>query len=34
VALFLRDQGYEAYAIEGGLEAWKDAGYPVGEKEA
>jgi rhodanese-related sulfurtransferase len=33
VALFLRNQGYQAYAIKGGLEAWHEAGYPVEEKE-
>jgi rhodanese-related sulfurtransferase len=33
VALFLRKQGYQAYAIQGGLEAWREAGYPVEEKE-
>jgi rhodanese-related sulfurtransferase len=34
VALFLRKQGYQAFAIEGGLDAWNDAGFPVEEKEA
>jgi rhodanese-related sulfurtransferase len=33
VAFFLRKQGYEAYAIRGGLEAWREAGYPLEEKE-
>jgi len=33
VALFLRKQGYQAYAIQGGLEAWREAGYPVEGKE-
>jgi rhodanese-related sulfurtransferase len=28
-ALFLRNQGYEAWALEGGLEAWISAGYPT-----
>jgi rhodanese-related sulfurtransferase len=28
-ALFLRKQGYEAWALEGGLEAWIEAGYPT-----
>jgi rhodanese-related sulfurtransferase len=32
VAYFLRKQGYEAYAIEGGLLEWREAGYPVHEK--
>jgi rhodanese-related sulfurtransferase len=33
VALYLRKQGYDAYAIRGGLEAWRDAGFPTEEKE-
>lgn len=33
VAYFLRKQGYDAYAIEGGLPAWREAGYPVREKD-
>jgi len=33
VALFLRKQGYEAHAITGGLDAWREAGYPAEEKE-
>lgn len=33
MALFLRKQGYQAYAIQGGLEAWYEAGYPVEDKE-
>lgn len=33
VAYFLRKQGYDAYAIEGGLPAWKEMGYPLQEKE-
>jgi rhodanese-related sulfurtransferase len=33
VAYFLRKQEYSAYAIEGGLPAWRQAGYPVQEKE-
>jgi rhodanese-related sulfurtransferase len=28
-ALFLRNQDYEAWALEGGLEAWINAGYPT-----
>jgi rhodanese-related sulfurtransferase len=28
-ALFLRDEGFEAWALEGGLDAWIDAGYPT-----
>jgi len=34
VALFLRKQGYEAFALRGGYQAWKEAGYPVQPKEA
>lgn len=34
MAFFLRKQGYEAYAIKGGFYAWKEAGYPLEEKEA
>jgi rhodanese-related sulfurtransferase len=30
----LRKQGYKAYAIEGGLEAWRKAGCPIEQKEA
>lgn len=33
MALFLRKQGYTAYAIEGGLEDWNEAGYPIEQKE-
>jgi rhodanese-related sulfurtransferase len=33
VAFFLRKQGYTANAIRGGLEAWKEAGYPLEEKD-
>lgn len=32
VAHFLRKQGYDAFAIEGGLEAWQENGYPVEKK--
>jgi rhodanese-related sulfurtransferase len=28
-ALFLRNEGYQAWALEGGLEAWIEAGYPT-----
>jgi rhodanese-related sulfurtransferase len=34
VAFFLRKNGGEAYAIAGGLEAWRDAGFPLETKEA
>jgi rhodanese-related sulfurtransferase len=30
--LFLRKQGYEAWALEGGLEAWIEAGHPTEER--
>lgn len=33
MAFFLRNQGYEAYAIQGGLAAWQEAGYPVEPKQ-
>lgn len=33
VAYFLRKQGYDAYAIEGGLPAWREADYPMQEKD-
>lgn len=33
MAFFLRKQGYEAHAIRGGLDAWRDAGRPVEPKE-
>lgn len=33
IAYFLRKEGYDAYAIEGGLPAWQEAGHPVHEKE-
>ena len=31
-ALFLRKHGYEAWALEGGLDAWVAAGYPTEER--
>lgn len=34
MAFFLRQQGYEAYAVRGGLDAWREAGYPTERKEA
>ena len=34
MAQFLREQGYRAYALEGGLQAWYDAGYPFEPKSA
>jgi hypothetical protein len=33
VAQFLREQGYEAYALKGGYHGWKGAGYPLEPKE-
>lgn len=34
MALFLRGHDYRAYALEGGLQAWADAGYPLEPKKA
>jgi rhodanese-related sulfurtransferase len=34
VALFLRERSYQAFAIKGGLKEWKEAGFPVEEKES
>ena len=33
MAQFLREQGYEAFALKGGYLAWKAAGYPLESKE-
>jgi rhodanese-related sulfurtransferase len=33
VAFFLRKKGYQAHAIKGGLKAWKEAEYPLEEKD-
>jgi rhodanese-related sulfurtransferase len=33
VAFFLRKNDYEANAIKGGLKAWKEADYPIEEKD-
>jgi 3-mercaptopyruvate sulfurtransferase SseA len=33
VAQFLRDQGYRAFAISGGLHGWVQAGLPTETKE-
>jgi 3-mercaptopyruvate sulfurtransferase SseA len=33
VAQFLREQGYEAFALKGGYQGWRDAGYPLEPKE-
>ena len=32
MAQFLRGQGYQAYALRGGLEAWVQAGLPTEPK--
>jgi hypothetical protein len=34
VAQFLRDRGYRAYALLGGLQGWYDAGYQLEPKDA
>jgi 3-mercaptopyruvate sulfurtransferase SseA len=34
VAQFLRRQGYDAYALRGGLDAWVQAGLPTDPKTA
>jgi len=31
VAQFLSEQGYHAFALIGGFDAWKAAGYPLEE---
>jgi len=33
VAQFLRNHGYRAWALYGGLAAWRAAGYPMEPKE-
>jgi hypothetical protein len=33
VAQFLRGQDYRAFALKGGYQAWRDAGYPLEPKE-
>ena len=33
MAQFLRGQGYQAYALRGGLEAWVGAGLPTDPKQ-
>ncbi len=32
MALFLRDNGYRAWALTGGYRAWRQAGYPIDSK--
>jgi rhodanese-related sulfurtransferase len=32
VALFLRKQGYDAWALEGGLDDWIESGYPTEDR--
>ncbi len=34
MAQFLRERGYHAYALTGGLAGWADAGYPTEPKVA
>jgi 3-mercaptopyruvate sulfurtransferase SseA len=34
VAQFLRGQGYRAYALRGGFDAWAQAGLPTDPKTA
>jgi 3-mercaptopyruvate sulfurtransferase SseA len=33
VAQYLRDQGYQAYALRGGFDAWVRAGLPTDPKK-
>jgi 3-mercaptopyruvate sulfurtransferase SseA len=33
VAQFLREQGFDAFALKGGYQAWKAAGYPLEPKQ-
>ena len=33
MVLFMRENGYDAYAIEGGLHKWREKGYPVEDRE-
>jgi 3-mercaptopyruvate sulfurtransferase SseA len=33
VALFLTRQGYRAFALKGGYQAWRNARYPMESKE-
>ena len=34
MAQFLREQGYRAYALEGGLLGWEEGGYRLEPKSA
>jgi hypothetical protein len=34
VAQFLREQGYRAYALRGGLVGWEEGGYPLEPRTA
>ncbi len=34
MALFLRNNGYRAWALTGGYRAWREAGYPLDSKAA
>lgn len=33
-ALFLRKQGYDAWALEGGLDDWIESGYPTEDRSS
>ena len=33
MAQYLRERGYAAFALKGGYQAWKAAGYPLEPKE-
>jgi rhodanese-related sulfurtransferase len=33
VASLLREHGYEAFALDGGMAAWREAGYPIESRE-
>jgi rhodanese-related sulfurtransferase len=33
-ALFLRKQGYDAWALEGGMDDWIEAGHPTEDRES
>ena len=34
MASFLREKGFQAWALKGGFQGWRDAGYPVESKRA
>ena len=33
MALLLRERGYQAWALNGGFQAWAEAGYPLQPKK-